>query len=603
MLKLPSIHSLWLSFLKVVHRFPLQVLVAVAATIAGCLLVDADKGPEQQLILFLCSCNLALTLLLAGDLYAEVNQLNPVKKWGLRLVAIVICGGLYAVLKPSFYLADVYRIGMLALAFHLLVAFAPYIRKGNVNGFWQYNKSLFLRFLTSALYAGVLFTGLAIALVAIDGLFSVKVGWQIYMRLFTVMTAGFTTIFFLAGIPDDFELLDQDESYPKGLKIFTQYVLIPLMSIYLLILLVYEAKIIINWELPRGLVSTLILGYAVFGILSLLLIHPIKEKEGNGWMKLFSRFFYLMMIPLVVLLLLAVWKRVGNYGVTESRYILVVLAAWLTLITVYFLFSKRQNIKIIPISLCILALLATYGPQSAFSVSEFSQVTRLKKLRAAVNQKDTAEQERIISYLVGRHGLTALQSFTKVDLKALEHTIELKDSRRSSYTAKSSKLDTAFALLKLKRVDSFNQIQAVYFRSFQAVNGAVISVKGYDYVIPVDQYESQTGLKVDQHILQLDKMGGQGIIKLTEGQKTIEFNVSKMARQALAQFKAGKLTDIPDDHAGSFLPAAGLSEVHDLAGLEVRLVLRRLGARADVKDEGSFNNQLSYNGFLLIRIK
>lgn len=603
MLKLPSIHSLWLSLLKVVYRFPLQVLVAVAATIAGCLLVDADTVPERQLILFLCSCNLALTLLLAGDLYAEVNQLNPLKKWGLRLVAIVICGALYLVLKPSFYLADVYRIGMLSLAFHLLVAFAPYINKGNVNGFWQYNKSLFLRFLTSALYAGVLFTGLAIALVAIDGLFSVKIGWQIYMRLFAVVTAGFITIFFLAGIPDDFEALDREERYPKGLKIFTQYVLIPLMSIYLLILLVYEAKIIINWELPRGLVSTLILGYAVFGILSLLLIHPIKEKEGNGWMKLFSRFFYLMMIPLVVLLLLAVWKRVGNYGVTESRYILLVLAAWLTLITSYFLFSKSQNIKIIPVSLCILALLATYGPQSAFSVSKFSQVTRLKKLRAAKDQKDMVEQERIISYLVGRHGLTALQSFTNVDLKTLEHTIELKDSRRSSYAAKSNKLDTAFALLNVKHVDSFNQVPTIYFRSFQAVNGAVISVKGYDYVIPVDQYESQTGLKIDQRILQVDKMGGQGIIKLTDGKRSIEFNVSKMARQAVAQFKAGKLAELPDDQAGSYLPAEGLSEVQYLAGLEVKLLLKKLNTRVDVEDDANFNNQLSYNGFLLIRIK
>src|SRR5690606_39092070 len=114
--------------------------------------------------------------------------------------------------------------------------------------------------------------------------------------------------------------------YPKGLKIFTQYVLIPLMTIYLGILLVYETKILLEWEMPKGIVATLILGYAVFGILSLLLVWPIKGDDGNRWVQLFARFFYLMMIPLIILLVLAVYTRVSSYGFTEERYILVVLA-------------------------------------------------------------------------------------------------------------------------------------------------------------------------------------------------------------------------------------------------------------------------------------
>ncbi len=599
-LKLPSIAVLWSSFLKVIFRFPLQVVIAIVATIACCLLIDTGKRTEEQLIVFICTCNLALTILLSVDLYAEANNLNSVKQWGMRIAGLLICTGLYFVLKPAFYLADVYRIALLAFAFHLLVAFAPFINKGTANGFWQYNKTLFLRILTSALYAGVLFAGLAIALVAIDGLFNVKIEWQIYMRLFSIVTAGFMTIFFLAGVPDNFEELDKDESYPKGLKIFTQYVLIPLMTIYLLILLVYEAKIIINWELPKGLVSTLILGYAVFGILSLLLVQPIKEKEGNGWIKLFSKFFYVMMIPLVVLLLLAVWKRVGNYGITESRYILVILAVWLTLITVYFLISKKQNTKIIPVSLCILALLATYGPQSAFSVSRYSQVKRLGKLMKSTTEKDIKQRSEVIDYLVDRHGLTTLQPFTKVDLNELEHSMELKDTAQFRYAIKRSKIDTAYALLKIKRSDGQNSY--ANNKHFKPETGALVDVKDFDYIIPIEPYTDKESFKINNTELIIEKERQYGSLTLKVGKEVFVFDVLKIAKGAVIQYKKGTIKEKSDYPGTSFLSVESLSLIHQLNEMEIKLVISDLNTTISTDDK-ELNRWLNYNGYLLVRIK
>ena len=239
-IKLPSLQSLWFSFAAVLKRFPLQVLLAVLATAAWWYAVD-PPGEEDNIgsaIRFICVSNLGLTLLLSVDLYAEVNKLGKGRQWLLRLLAVLICAGLYFLLHPELYNADIYRIALLSFSFHLLVAFAPFIGKGSLGGFWQYNKTLFLRFLTSALYAGVLFAGLAIALSAINGLFNADISSNVYVRLFALVTAGFATVFFLAGLPLDLKALEEDHSYPRGLQVFTQYVLIPLMSIYLLILLV-----------------------------------------------------------------------------------------------------------------------------------------------------------------------------------------------------------------------------------------------------------------------------------------------------------------------------------------------------------------------------
>jgi hypothetical protein len=108
-------------------------------------------------------------------------------------------------------------------------------------------------------------------------------------------------------MPQPLSVLNQTQEYPKSLKVFTQYVLLPLTTIYLAILLAYEAKIIIEWSLPQSSVAVLILGYTVFGILSILLIHPIRNLEENRWINLFAKSFYLLMIPLLSLLLVSIY--------------------------------------------------------------------------------------------------------------------------------------------------------------------------------------------------------------------------------------------------------------------------------------------------------
>ncbi|MFD0940007.1 DUF4153 domain-containing protein [Pedobacter boryungensis] len=604
-MKLPSLQTLWQGTNRVSSRFPLQFLIAIISTGIWWCLTDLDYKEQEythNLVTALAVCNLALTLLLAADLFCEVHHYSNLKKWIVRIVVLAISITLYFLLNPWAYLIDVYRIFLLAFAFHLLVAFTPFIGKSNLNGFWQYNKTLFLRFLTAAFYAAVLYAGLSIALLAIDGLFDVDINYRTYMKLLAVVSAGFTTIFFLAGIPDNFEALNEEHSYPKGLKIFTQYVLIPLMTIYLGILLVYEVKIIFQWTLPKGLVSTLILGYAVFGILSLLLIYPIKDREGNGWMRLFSKFFYLMMIPLIVLLLLAIGKRVFSYGVTESRYILIVLGVWLTAVTTYFLISKKQNIKVIPISLCILALLGTYGPQSAFSVSKYSQVSRLRMLMKSADKKEIAERSEVVRYLVDRHGLTSLQSFTNADLKDIETKINARVKSKGvyDYEIKNQKIDTAFKLLKVKDVRYEDDNEQVNFISKEK---GVISVTGYDAIFSFNEYADSskvfdgTVFKLDQNP-EKKRSGNNNRLTVTVGKENpFEFNLKAMANEAYNQYKMDKLIKV--DYNNYEYPSEKMQLIHQTKRYTIKLVVTNMSGYFD-NDKKDFD-WFNFQGFILVK--
>lgn len=601
-MKLPSLQQLYHGLINVIKRFPLQFIFAVAAVVCWCYYIhisdyrnysEQHENLKDHLIKAVAILNLALTLLLALDLISERNQYSLKKKWLLRLGGLLIGVLLYFSLDPTNYSADLYRIFLFAFAFHLLVAFAPFIDQEKVNGFWQFNKALFLRFLTSVLYSAVLYAGLAIALVAINGLFNADIRWQTYMILFAIISAGFNTTFFLAGIPTDYKLLEEDLSYPKGLKIFSQFVLIPLVTIYLGILLVYELKIAFLWELPKGLVSSLILGYAVFGILSLLLIYPVKETAGNSWIKLFSRFFYVMMIPLVVLLLLAVWKRVGHYGITESRYVLTALALWLAGITIYFLFSKKQNIKVIPISLCIISLLATYGPQSAFSVSKYSQLSRLKRIMNSKKKDDVKEKPAVIRYLVYTHGLETLQPFTKKDLRKIEEKIDGTNDYR--YSMRMNKVDTALAIFKVRADTEYDPGMSITLVNDE---NHVLNIKGYDYLIELSGYPEEKVINLYGTDLTTNKTGAK-ISLAVNNQQALYIDLKELFVQAAKAYSNGTLK-ASNKKQEYLYPAKLMSVSKNINGYGYTIVITTLQSTY-YKNDHDGNSWFDAKGYLLIK--
>jgi hypothetical protein len=427
-----SLQKLAGGFITVWKRFPLEMLVAITGTVSAILLIEREYEGETNLLNRLTSCSaLGIALILSGSLFSESHKFTGSYRILIKVITIALLLVLFLFLGPIDQDINALRFAFLLVAFHLLVSFAPFMARGSVNGFWEYNLRLFLRILQSGLYSGVLFIGLALAVGSTNALFDLEMTGKIYGYLFCLVAGIFNTAFFLTGVPEDWENLETNQTYPKSLKIFTQFVLIPLATVYLAILLAYEFKVIAEWSLPKGLVASLVLGYSVYGMLSILLVYPIRLDEGNKWIRTYARWFYLLLIPLLILFALAVWQRVNQYGITESRYILIVLCVWLTGITVYFLSSRIQNIRYIPLTLCLMALLAVAGPQSATSVSKRSQLKRLVQFfesrGAWVNSKfipledasHTHEGAELVQFIVSRYGVETLQDYLSVSADSL----------------------------------------------------------------------------------------------------------------------------------------------------------------------------------------
>lgn len=436
-MRLPSVQQILQSAVHTFRRFPFVLINALLGTIAAVILAD-HEGPAQPTVLFniLLATILGIPLLTALALFTERKKWKKGRNLVLQEAGIVLLAA-YGCSVPS-DLGEapgiyILRLFVNAVALHLAVAFAPFTGREEINGFWQFNKSLFLRLITTIIYTVVLYAGLALALAALDNLFGINVSGKRYAELWFILLGLFNTWSFLAGIPENLHQLEGSTDYPKGIKVFAQYILLPLVLVYLVILYAYLAKILISWSWPQGWVSRLILGFATTGIFSFLLLHPVSNQDENSWIKTASRWFYVGMIPLVIMLLLALWRRISEYGMTEGRYIAVALGIWLAGIVLYFVLSKTKSIKVIPISLSISALLISFGPWGVFQVSEKSQVDRLQgfltrnqilvegivqKAPAPVPQEDSQQISSILSYLHDIHGFDRIQPWFRQSLKA-----------------------------------------------------------------------------------------------------------------------------------------------------------------------------------------
>lgn len=383
--KIPSLSAIGVKASQAFARFPLTILSSV---LAACVAIHMFENEPDIDIFFwlniLLSLTIGIPLFFSATLIAEQRKLDLKWKSIVYLITGLILFLIYLSLpeatatgKSVAYI----RYLLFNISAHLIVSFIPYLKLGEYNGFWQFNKSLFIRILEAVLYSGFLFAGLALAMGALELLFDVDIREKLYFDLFLFIAGVFNTWFFVADIPSDFKQLDEDRAYPKGLKIFTQYILLPLLTIYLIILYSYGIKIILSWNWPEGIVTYLIVCVAVVGIFLVLLLWPYQKQADNLWIKRFSYIYYIALAPLVVMLFIAIGIRIGDYGITINRYIIVLLGIWLSITCAYYILGKK-NIKFIPISLAAILLLSAVGPWSVFSVSERSQMSRLTGILA-----------------------------------------------------------------------------------------------------------------------------------------------------------------------------------------------------------------------------
>jgi hypothetical protein len=414
-LKRLSVKAVIDGFFNTIQRFTLPAIFSIITSILLIVLIeDKDHKPSPLITKSIFVSILGFFFTLVSTLYIERSEKAGKIRYLAQLVTLTLLAYLFFTLPQNFRQND-YVIFSVFLAAAVFALMFVYRKKDDAeSGFGIYNISLFMRGFTSFVFAVVLFLGTASALFAVQELFLNKnFHEQLYGDAWVLSAVFFAPLYFLSGLSDRTGSPGGSFTYPKPLKVLLQFIIVPLIALYLLILYSYTVKILLTQNWPEGIVSYMIISFSLVGISSVILLSPLKNSDQFKWINSFSKYFFMALVPLIVVLFMAIMERVSQYGITEKRYFIFLLSFWLAGITVYMIFSKKKDLKMLPVTLCIISVLSLFGPWSCFSISKTSQLSILEDLltkNGILLNGEIVQSDKIISF-ADRKSISSIISY------------------------------------------------------------------------------------------------------------------------------------------------------------------------------------------------
>ncbi len=511
---------------KAFRRFPFTIIAIL--TFAGFLLVQIHSGQndyvDERVWVFL---PLAIFGSLSFYLFAE-NRLSCLLK-NLLNGSIILLTAWYAFrLSSPIVQAEIIRTITIGLSFGVAVFFAPFISNKNQTKFWNYFLKTFVRLLIALIFAGVFMAGLSLAFFSLDKLFGANIPDRFYGYLAVLCFVVFFPLYFLSSISDEnAQSENADFEFPRLLKILGLYILLPILSIYGLILYGYLIKIIVAWQLPNGWVSWLVSILGIAGFLTMFILHPLKLKNEDKIVRFFFRYFPVILVPLLVLMFVGILRRFSDYGITINRLLVLLLNLWMFGTCIYLFITKSNRLKGIFVSFSVVAFLSAIGPWSVFSITKHSlkgelnqlltemnwsttQKNDVSKLKTKnLNEKDQGRLYNVIDYLSKNYGEKAVRPFYSSTL---------------GENATKNDFLNALNINVLKNQETFS------FHSQEKAN--LISLRDYNQLIRIVNLTNKSKVEIND-TLSVELNGSSLILTNTAKQQKLNISMENVIRKSL----------------------------------------------------------------------
>lgn len=163
------------------------------------------------------------------------------------------------------------------------------------------------------------------------------------------------------------------------------YLFLPLTGGYLIVLYIYALRILINWELPIGWVSWLVITLMTGCIVIEFGLYPSRMAQQKRTDNLIARWLPLFVLPLLFLMTIGIIRRFNDYGVTINRLYLITLNIWCYFVCITLIIIKAKRISWIPISFSLVFLLTSVLPVNYASITR--QIIQKEVNQTIIHQK------------------------------------------------------------------------------------------------------------------------------------------------------------------------------------------------------------------------
>jgi hypothetical protein len=425
-----SISSITEKLSLVVKRFPISILLVVglAASFFVAVNNDFDDIPYQLWIFFPVGAFISVSAILFTE-----DFFNNTKLYSITIIAVLLWGVYCFFLPPErdgMQLGKWIEVIVIGAAVFLAMFFIAFLKKNKDSAFWNFTVQMLFQMALACFFSAILFGGLSLALFAIESLFNVQIEGKLYGNLAVLCFALFAPIYFMANIPDKTEKHSGKMFYNKVIKILALYIFTPILAVYTIILYAYLFKIIVVWELPNGWVSWLVSALALGGLLVIALLYPLREQEKGKVATFISRWFGLLILPLLLLMTVGIFRRIADYGITINRCYILLLNIWFYGIYIYLFLTRSLHIKWILISLVIVALITSVGFWNMANITQRSLNKEVSKilnkpvsieeanaLFAGMSQEKRERMKSTLKYLYKTYGKASVQPFFSDTIK------------------------------------------------------------------------------------------------------------------------------------------------------------------------------------------
>ena len=428
-----SIQELTTKLLLVLQRFYLVLIFLIGTALFFFIRINypEHKLEDSTLAFFI----LTSLFYIPVSLLLETTNFNKIQRAVLIVIPVVLMGYYCSSLLNLDLPIDRYQIFILGLVFVLFSFVVPFLRKETDVPFWSFTKIVVTQIIITVLFASVLFAGLSLAIYSLEVLFKIDISNKVYQNLSVLCYVLFAPVYFLSNVPEKAEMCKQDSTFDTFFKILGLYIFLPILVLYTLILYVYLLQIIIKWELPNGWVSTLVSILGLGGFLCMFILYPLRLQNDNKFVNILSQYFPMLLMPLLVLMFIGIFRRLGDYGLTINRCLVLILNLWFYGITVYLFITKAKHLKWIVISFAAVALIVSVGPWSVFSITKHTMVKEIGQLldnakllkngKIVDNSKftiavDTITSKRLsedVKYTFNNYGYTCFEPYFKGSVK------------------------------------------------------------------------------------------------------------------------------------------------------------------------------------------
>lgn len=388
-------------------RYPLTLLFIIACYIFITTIIEWNIDWNNWLWLTLVAGATLTTI--AQQLYERyfTQSTKRLMLYGMAVLITILYGIVLYVMRVSeeqLYVVAI-TIGLIAL-----VAFMWIPTKKGILSFEQTFIAVFKQFFVTVLFTGVVLASIYLVLFSIDTLI-ITLYDNVYAHVMNLGLVLFSPLFFLSQFPRYDARAEREEAVaiPKLLQRVLIYVLMPFVSIYTAVMILY---IFLNIQGPfwaENALEPMIILYTVITIIVLLLVQRIDHAMA----RFFKQWIPKALLLIIILQFVASMMEVQQVGLTHGRYY-VFMYGLFALVTGFILSNQRfLNYTVLAFTFLGLSLVSVIPPMDAFTVSRINQVHKLETLLLKndmfVNEEiipskevSQADQERIVqlvSYL------------------------------------------------------------------------------------------------------------------------------------------------------------------------------------------------------------